>query len=75
MIVIADGFEIHEEWRMAVEAKRRRGDERALKAVAFALTQGALRRPRRVSVLIRECVKKFLDSLWCFEGTQLTGVT
>ena len=43
VVVVVDGFEVHEQRRVAVEAEGGGGEERALEAVAFALAEGAAR--------------------------------
>ena len=72
MVIVVDGFEIHEQRRMAVDAQGGGGEQRAFKAVALALAQDALRRPGCVGVLIVKGVNELLDLRRSLEGAQDT---
>ena len=70
MVVVVHGLEIHEQGRMAVDAQGGGGQQRAFKAVAFALAQHALRRPGGVGILVLERVNELLDAGGRFEGAE-----
>jgi hypothetical protein len=68
VIVVTHALQIHEQRRVAVETQSGSGQQRSLQAVSFALAQYALRRPRRVRVLILQRVNELLDSRRVFSA-------
>jgi len=74
VIVIAHRLQVHQQRRVAVEAKRGRGQQRSLQAVSLALAQNPLRRPRRIPVLVRQCIKKLLNAHRCLQRAQLAQI-
>jgi hypothetical protein len=79
VVVVAHGFEIHEQRRVAVEAQGGGGEQRSLHAMSLALAQGALRRPGGVGILVGQGVEEALDFGWgleraqCTQGMQILG--
>jgi len=61
-VVVVHSFEIHEQWRMALDAQRGSGQNRSLQAMSFALTQHARRRPGRIGILVLERVNESLNA-------------
>ncbi len=61
MVVVVHGFQIHQQRGMAVDTQGGSGQQRSLQAVSLALTECALRRPRRVCILVRQRINEFLD--------------
>ena len=74
MIVVVHGFEVHDQRRVAVETQGGGGKERSLQAVPLALSQDALRRPRRISVLVLQRVNELLDSHRSLERAQFAHI-
>jgi uncharacterized protein (TIGR03435 family) len=70
VIVVADGFEIHEQWRVAVDAEGGGGEECAFEAVAAALAEGSLGRAGGVGVAVGEGVDEALDAGGGVEGME-----
>jgi hypothetical protein len=76
VVVIADGFQIHEQRGMALDAEGGGGQQGSFKAVAFALAEGATGRARGVRIGVGEGVEEFLDAGWGSEraeGAQFGG--
>ena len=74
MVVVVDGFEVHEERRIAVHTESCRSDEGAFEAVSFALAESTLRGPGGVGVLVWDVVDELLDLCRSVESAKCTGV-
>ena len=70
VIVVAHGFEIHEQWRMTMDAEGGGSQQCAFKAMAFALAQRALRGAGCVSILVLERIDELLDLFRRLQGAQ-----
>ena len=70
MVVVVDGFEIHEQRGAALDAEGGGGEHCSLHAVALALAEDAGGRPCGVSVLVFEVVKEALDAGGGIEGAE-----
>jgi hypothetical protein len=76
VVVVAHGFEIHHERRMAVDAQGGSGDEGAFEAVSPALAEDALRGTRGIGVVVFDGVDEPLDvrgSLEAAQGSEVRG--
>ena len=70
MVVVADGFKIHDQRRAALDAQGGRGHKSPLQAVSGALTQSAPRRTGAVRVLVVQPIQKPLNEDRGFERAQ-----
>lgn len=70
VVVVANGFEIHDEGRKAVGAQSGGSDKRTFHAMAFAFAQNTLRRPSCVGVLVSEGIDERLNARRVFEGAE-----
>jgi len=70
VVVVVNGFEVHEQGWVAVDAQGDGGKQRSLQAVALALAQGTGGRPCRVGILIGQRVQEALDFYGRVEGAQ-----
>ena len=73
VVVVVDGFEIHEQGRMAVDAEGGGGEQGSFQAVTLAFAQGARGRPGGVGVLVGERVEKTLDARGCSGRARCAG--
>lgn len=70
VVVVVDGFEIHEQRGAALDAEGGGGEHCALHAVALALAEDTGGRPGSVSVLVLEFVEEALDAGGGVEGAE-----
>ena len=71
MVVVALGLEVDHERRVALEAQRRRGQERAVEALHAALAQRAARRAAALAAhVVFEAVQEALDAPGRSESAQ-----
>ena len=74
MVVIMDGFKIHQERRLTVNAQCGRGQEGSFEAVPAAFAQGPLGRASGVGVVIGQVVDELLDFRRRLQGTESTQI-